>query len=657
MKKELISLGIILSVMGASAQQNLQSLLNRTQQFPMANTLPEAAPANRYSPHISQLFQLEEKYKSFRPNIQVHRNAKQAESYPDTIIVGAPPYDSLTITGNFSHTGPIYVALNGVLIIKNANFTNIGDLDAFDNGKIIVDSSTLSFPQNYFYQRSLIAINKANISISNTTLSYGGMSHNCLVIDTASLTLTHVNQTDWTTTGMSNSGTITINGTTQAGEFIITDYVTLNIKNATNTILWHQFPDTAVINWSFGMHDTTYAYQFNNSQPGVHGIEYHINADSDYDIMWSMMPSSGSVINITNSKIRSIGLWFDRPADSTVVSGITDNATYASYTTPLPDRTLTFTNCTVETWNFYVFHKSIINVTGCIAGEIGSENSSKMYGTNYMVDGSGGYHWSSDTSVSFADQSTVYSYVRSEKNSIFVFAYGAVVGSGAAEAIDNSLLIVVQSLVPADPTAVNGAAAEFDNINQPGNAFADSVVPVNGSAWIHRGPTSNWMYFKNWQLFYKSTDSNNWIPITGTDTLPASNSLLANWNTHLLTDGDYLLDLRITDTWGNQVDAIRAVTLLPLSLGVNTLASTLSMHIYPNPAKDELNINITSAKNENITVEIDNMLGQNISNTHYAVASGENIINLNTSGLSAGTYVCRVISAEGASQKLVEISK
>lgn len=661
MKKYIIALCIVIVAGMTSsqlyAQGSLQNLFNRIEPVTPTNTIVAAPNISGCSPHLSQLFQMEKQYKTFYPDIHPHRNLKQVETYPDTLIVGVSPYDSLTITGSFVHNGPIFVALKGVLIIKNANVTNLGDVAVFNNGKVIVDSSTLTFPQSYFYQRALVIVDKGNVSISNTTLSYGGLSHNCVIADTGLLTLNHVNQTDWTTTGMSNSGTININGTTQAGEFIIADYVTLNIKNATNAILWHQFPDTAVINWSFGKRDTTYSYQFNSTKAGVHGIEYHINADSVYDVMWAMMPSSGSTVNITNSKIRSIGVWFDRPTDSVMVSGITDNATYANYTAPLSDHTITFSNCTVQTWSFYVFHKDIINVTGCIAGEIGTENASKMYGTNYVVDGSGGYHWSADTSTIFADGATVYSYVRSEGNSVFVFAYGAVVGSGIAEAIDNSLLIVVQSLLPSDPTAINGGAALFDNINQPGNVFADSIAPISGSAWIHRGPTSEWMYFKNWQLFYHSADSNTWLPITGVDTVPVSNNLLANWNTHSLTIGNYLLDLRVTDTWGNQVDAVREVTLLPLILGIDVVSSLSDVTIYPNPAKEELNMGFTSAENENAQVELDNVLGQNMLNKKYNIVAGQNLVSLNVSGLSAGTYICRIISEKGVSQKLIVIDK
>jgi hypothetical protein len=498
-------------------------------------------------------------------------------------------------------------------------------------------------------------LNKAAVNISNSTLSYGGLSHNWLVTDTASLTVFNVKENDWATTGLSSHGSINISHTSEVGEIIIDDYTTLNLHHVSTALLWHHIPDSAVINWSFGRHDTAYGYLFNNAQAGVRGVEYNVTADSVFNVMWALMPSSGSSISVTNSKIRAIGAWFDKPADSVGVSGITDNANYSNFTAPLSDRTLTFTNCTVQTWSFYVFHKSVINVTGCIAGEIGAENSSRIYGSDYVVDGSGGYHWTTDTSVAFTGNATVYSFVRSEKNSIFLFAYGNIGNSGGASAIDKSLLIVVQSLLPSDPTATAGSAAEFDNINQPGMLFADSIAPVYGSSWIHRGPTSNWMYFKNWQLFYHSADSSNWIPITAPDTNPVSNSLLANWNTHSLVSGSYDLDLRLTDTWNNKTDAVIAVTLYPAILGIKEASVLNHIALYPNPAQDVLNIGITSPVNQNVAVELDDISGKCALTKPCTLISGNNLIRLNTAGLSEGAYICRIITPHGVATRHISV--
>jgi hypothetical protein len=649
---------LLLTTSLSAQQHNLQSLLNQVKppKAGSANTTT-LKPLTQTNIHLSQLFIFQEKCKTLK--LSSFRNTKRLTGTSDTIYVGVTPNDTLTITGTYTHTGPIVVVLNGVLIIKKATMTNIGDIIALNNGKIIIDSSYITFPQSYFYQLAIILVNKSTATISNSTLDYGGFSHNLSVADTAQISFTNVTQPDWMTTGLSNKASLTMNGTNQAGEFIIADYVNLNIQHATSVILWHQFPDTAVINWSFGTHDTAYGYQFNNTKPGVKGVEYNVSADSCYNIMWAIMPSSSSNVNITNSKIRSIGLWFDAPKDSVIVSGITDNAIYSTFTAPLSDRTLTFTNCTVQTWSFYVFHKSIINVTGCIAGEIGTENKSKMYGNNYVVDGSGGYHWSSDTSTIVANQATITTYARSEATSTFILGYSTVSGSGFASAFDNSLLVVVQTSVPIDPQALGSSDAWFDFIDEPaGNLFADSIAPINGSAWIHRGPTSDWMYFKSWQLFYQPNGDTGWTPITTVDTNEVSNSLLANWNTHALKSGVYNLDLRVNDSWGNEVDAIKQVTLLPLILGVNELNDLSGINIYPNPASQSINISFLSANSKKVKIELTDITGRQVlSSDNYNCISGKNTFLLNTSVLVSGTYICRITDDTGIVQRLVEVSR
>lgn len=657
-KVNLINLlaSIILLIKCATAfgqQANIQSLLNQVKP-PLANApqINSTASAQNTN-HLAGLFQFQKDVKA-----NIARISKKPTSTPDTIWVGVAPNDTLTITGNYTNNGAIVVLLNGVLIIKNATMTNLGDLIAINNGKIIIDSSTISFPQNYFYQRSLTLVNKATATISNTTLSYGGFSHYLNVADTASITFTNVTQPDFMTSGISMHGSLTINKTNQAGEFVISDYANINIKNATTVLLWHGFPDSAVINWSFGKHDTAYGYQFDNTKPGVKGVEYHISADSCYNIMWAMMPSHNSIVNISNSKIRSIGLLIDEPKDTITVSGITDNATYSTFTAPLSDRTLTFSNCTVQTWSLYVFNKNLVNLSGCILGEVGAYNSSEIIGTSYVVDGSGGYHYSSDTAKIIADNATATTTVRSEKTSLFIFAYSTVGGSGIAEAIDNSILIVVQSTVPTDPQALAGSDAWFDNINQTGNLFADSIAPIVGSAWIHRGPTSNWMTFKSWQLFYQAVGATSWTPITGDSTVEVSNNLLSNWNTHGLNSGTYDLDLRLRDNYGDTVDAVKQVTLLPLILGINEINNISGINIYPNPASQSVNINFNSAYPQTTTIDITDITGKiNLIHKELLTVTGENILPINTSMLPPGTYLCNVSNNMGRTVKLIEILK
>ncbi|HXP52726.1 MAG TPA: hypothetical protein VN922_22420, partial [Bacteroidia bacterium] len=131
-------------------QKNLQAIFDQIKPPLEPAICNNTAIASDYTPNLSQLFEAEKEYRTFHPSLLVN-NTKHVNSYPDTLIVGVKPYDTLIITGTLTHNGPIWVALNGVLIIKHATLTNIGDMDVFNHGKVIIDSSTVSFPQAYFY--------------------------------------------------------------------------------------------------------------------------------------------------------------------------------------------------------------------------------------------------------------------------------------------------------------------------------------------------------------------------------------------------------------------------------------------------------------------------------------------------------------------------
>ena len=641
-----------------SAQINLQNIYDqikppaRQTTFIAAQKNPDAIDRT----HMAQILAYMEKCKSMQAPLK--NKLGMYKTYPDTIIVGAAPYDSLVITGTFTHKGPIIVALNGVLIFKNANVTNVGDLIAFNHGKIFIDSSTVSFPQDYFYQRSLTLVNHATAIIANSTLKYGGYTHSCVVTDSAQLNLFNVTQPDFMTTGMSAYANININGTNQAGEFIMEDHIKLNIKNAHTALLWHHFPDTAVVKWTFGTSDTVYGYQFNKSKSGIKGVDYQVNADSVYNIMWGMMPSAGSKINISNSKIRAIGLWFDHKQDTTNVSGISNNSMYSSYSLPLSDRSLVFSNCYVQTWSLYVFKQTHVNISGCITGEVGSFNKSTIVGSSFWNDGSGGYLFTSDSSVGFCVNTTATTAVRSEKSSIFVFGYSTIGSYGYAAALDKSFLVVVQSTLPADPAVYSSAAVLYDYLNPPANAYVDTVVAFNGSAWIHRGPTSAWMHFKSKQLFYQKPGDTTMIAIAPADTLAVSNGFIANWNTHGLAAGNYNITLRIRDDWGNKTDASRQVNLLSgILTGISETSIPNKLSIFPNPAQDEFTLLFSTAKNERAKIQLLDMQGRILITETRELISGNNAIRINTSHLPAGNYLCRVETDDGVWREKVVVGR
>ena len=83
---------------------------------------------------------------------------------------------------------------------------------------------------------------------------------------------------------------------------------------------------------------------------------------------------------------------------------------------------------------------------------------------------------------------------------------------------------------------------------------------------------------------------------------------------------------------------------------VDTLATSISniqdalaiTNIYPNPVKEDLNINISSNKSERTTLLIYNYTGQLIHQEDINVINGENIISIKVNHLKKGIYLLKV---------------
>ena len=79
---------------------------------------------------------------------------------------------------------------------------------------------------------------------------------------------------------------------------------------------------------------------------------------------------------------------------------------------------------------------------------------------------------------------------------------------------------------------------------------------------------------------------------------------------------------------------------------VATTASALK-DVYPNPAKNVLNIKITAVNKGSLNLLVTDVSGKPLINKTANTANGESIIQLNISQLPAGTYFLKIISADG----------
>lgn len=571
-----------------------------------------------------------------KPNLQrtfSRRNSVFSPAQMDTAFVGIVPHDTMIVTGNWTCNGPIYVFNDGVLIFHNANALVHGDIYVWDNGSLIGDSTQFHVPQAWFYQRSVMAIDSATLNLSNCSFEFSGMSHNFIFQGEAQVNLNHIYQNDWTTAGLWGNPQVNINDCNLMGEYIITGTSQFHVSNSDTLLLWQHYPDSAIINTNYPSGTTLNNYIANNSQPGISGIGYDVQLNTCTNVWWGLMPVNGSDVTLSNSTIRAIGCWFQN-GDSVNASGLVNNSIYSNFTSPLPDRNLHFNNCNVQTWSLYVFDSSYLHITGCILGEVGTQNKSMCLAENFLMDGSGGYFWATDTSFIVSSVSSAMSIVRSERNGIFVFGYGTC-NSNPPTAIGQSVMIVVQSSLPQDPVAEEQAIAWYANINGPATSFTNTFVPIMGTAFIDHGPQSAWMDFYAYSLYYKMVGSSTWTPIVIDSTFEVRHSVLANWNTIGLLQGNYELKLTLISNLGDSVDGQKGILLQPGLLSIDNIDKSNEVFLYPNPANDLLVVDAKNLRGQMCHFTITNLLGQIVDEENTMV---EEALRLNITELKQGIY-------------------
>jgi len=145
---------------------------------------------------------------------------------------------------------------------------------------------------------------------------------------------------------------------------------------------------------------------------------------------------------------------------------------------------------------------------------------------------------------------------------------------------------------------------------------------------------------------------------------------VTGWNQGYNTFHDGKLDIPEFDTWTMEVE-LKTISGEPESANLSdtSLSHTVSyesqkengphlhvqvhapqeqsLHVYPNPAKDFVNIDLTEKKAD-VSVTIYNMRGKVIMQTE---ASGTSLVTLEVGGLKSGTYMV-LVTADGVSKNM-----
>jgi hypothetical protein len=617
-------------------QQQINELMqkvweNKNNEQPAVN-VPEGT-ANTNPSGIAYL--LQQQHHLLAPSVK-ERSTSTLKSL-DTLWVGLTPNDTVTITGNYQVNGPVIVENDGVLIFENAYATILGDV-LVPGGQIIATNSTLYIPQTYFYERAIIVDGNGQVYMRHCTLNFGGITHSMGMGHNATMTFQNVYFTDFSTIGLNGAARLIADSVNVLGEVVNGDSTYLSVNHTDTVILWHHVPAGDSLTWSFPSGINVAHYGFGPDSAGVVGLKFNIDVNNTKLVEWALMPDNGSFISISNSTVQSVGAIF-RGRDSGTVQGLVNKSYYSSASSFFTDRTFQLTNSTVECWSLYPTDTTKIRITGCITGEIGSNIWASTSCVNTFNDGTGGYFWSAGNSVQTASECAFTCAVRSEGTS-YLFAAFCSISASPGEAIDSSILFLIQTPLIYQPVAYDGSDVWVATLQPVNNAYAGQNVPIIGSAYILRGPISHLMSFASYYVAWQVTGDTTWTMMDTLSTTPVNQSALTNWNTTGLAPGNYNLIMVIKDNFGDSVVVNSSATLLPGVLNGISDIQNGDLKVFPNPATNQLTISSNQLPVKQVCLI--NMMGQTVFTYNCGVANENTPLNIDISNVPAGVYIYQI---------------
>ena len=351
------------------------------------------------------------------------------------------------------------------------------------------------------------------------------------------------------------------------------------------------------------------------------------------------MPEPESNVRITNSELRTIGVWFrNQPAYQ--VSGLVNNTLYSNFTAPLNSHNIQLINTRVRTWSLYMFADAIGNVDNCIVGEIGTFANSSATMNNTVVDGSGGYLFAEGTSKIIHGFSYLSNDFHTNDNAFCILAYcGQSMGRCIAK--DKSIMIVTQSNLPQEPEFINDALVLYLKLESAATIYADSIISIKGSAWIDKASNYYNLDFSWYCLHYRMNENDSWTLIGDTMYSEVHSATLSEWNTYGLPPGAYTVRITMCDNTAdsNKVEAIKQFMVMPLVTSVEGFELSKLCKPFPNPFNTSTTI-LCDLNLNNAELTLYSQLGQKVKTMKHLFGKE---ITLKRDNLSNGLYFYKLV--------------
>ncbi|UCE74686.1 MAG: fibronectin type III domain-containing protein [Methanomassiliicoccales archaeon] len=486
--------------------------------------------------------------------IQEHSNVVSAN---DLIIGDDSPNEKLLIENTYHHYGNVYLTNQGEIEVKNGEFRVYGNIWAFHESKIIVNSSTFGFLSVTKWQFSINLFNTSELRVENSNI-YSNLFPNLINPNNDSkISFINVTFTDWFSCKMADNSSVEVKDSYGpkgwASEFFFMDSAQGNFSNIDGIInVFTVFHDGSVIDYSPLWNEYVFHFEFPADVPFASGIDYSFIIDDCYIYGNSPLLEKGCDVTVRNC-ITSVII---RPIndDSLNISGLVANTYQSDWNAPLSDRQFRAVNSILRNWHLHMFDYSSVNLVNSIFSEILSIYwNCSLYMRNTIYKGDAGPFWVFGESTVFARECVFFAQDPWGLNPVvYVKDLGTLALYNCYVYTDFTMedyatVYLLNSETFREPMLLDASELWVAKINSPPTGLSNDSVPISGSAYIDTAPASN-ISFGSYQLSYAGPpDYDVYTPIGPERTEPVKDGILESWNTSTLTPAIYYLRLDMKD--------------------------------------------------------------------------------------------------------------